>query len=265
MKEERIEKKESNPYFEERIKHIQQLRSSGLSAKNIIKSLVSIADDFNTEDANSLPLKNIYDLQLLCDTMMDIAEKRMSTHEIMIFEEFTDFIELFREKTIMQKSQAEEQPDFIKIFEEIERNVGKLKSKFFEMEKAVQKKDYYQHCLENALCTLEQLDQEKRNLELELSDKPKEVEERVLKNLIEIAKNKSLSTRQGIKSLLLDYMSKNNISISSSDFQEKLATLDDELAEPKTVVNGDYVSGNKHVGNEVNNVAAGGTGIQVNK
>ena len=71
---------------------------------------------------------------------------------------------------------------------------------------------------------------------MELSDKPKEVEERVLKNLIEIAKNKSLSTRQGIKSLLLDYMSKNNISISSSDFQEKLATLDDEMTEPKTSV-----------------------------
>lgn len=264
MEDRKKDKKESNTYFEDRIAHIHNIRKSGYNAKNKIENLVSIADDYQ-HGGNQFFFREcgdgIYDLQLLCDSMIMMAEERMIAHEVMIMDEFSNFVELFKRNTQTQKNTKEEKSDFTDRCTAIQNQVKELISKASKIDEMSRLKNYYHNCLLRALGSVEQLDKEKRNLEWELADKSKEVEERVLMNLIEIANNKPLSTRQGLKSLLQDYMSKNNVAIGSSDFHKGLAALDDERTNLEMVVNGDIVQ-NKHVENEVNNVAAGGIGIK---
>lgn len=243
MEEKNTKREESNTYFEERIAHIHNIRKSGQNEKNKIESLVSIAADFHPgeerEFSHKCIVSGIYDTKLLCDTMIDMAEDRMIAHDDLIMDEFHDFVEHFREITQAQDIPAKGKDDFNRRCMAIQDLVKELMSKYSEMEEDSQQKDYYRGCLVRALGKIEQLDNEKRKLEWELADKPKEIEEQVLMNLIEIAKNKPIQTRQGIKSLLQDYVNKSPIPKGPLGFHEELASLDDEHPQPKVVtVNG---------------------------
>lgn len=243
MEDKKKDKKESNSYFEDRIAHIHNIRKSGYNAKNKIENLVSIADDYQ-HGGNHFFFREcdgIYDLQLLCDSMIMMAEERMVAHEVMIMDEFSDFVELFRKSTQAQNNMEEEKSDFSDRCIAIQNQFKELMSKYSKIDEISRQRNYYKDCLQRALGLLDKLENEKRNLEWELDDKSKEVEARVLMGLIEIANNKPLSTRQGLKSLLQDYVSKNNVAIGSSDFHKELSALDDERPEPKMVtVQGSY-------------------------
>jgi hypothetical protein len=237
MEDKRTKKEESSTYFEERIAHIHEIRMSGDSVINKINSLISIADDYNNKSNRSFHLESdgIYDLTLLCDTMINMAESQMLAHEVMVMGEFHDFVERFRKNTQAQNYPSAVAPGFTIGCRALKDQIDALMSKYSTIEKDLQQKDHYYECLVRALCSIEQIDKEKRNLEHEMSNKQKKTEERVLMSLIEIAKNKPLSTRQGLKSLLQDYVNKNKVSISSSDFPQKLSALDDEQPDPKVV------------------------------
>ena len=255
MEEKTLENNSPNHYFEERIAHIHNTRKSGENAKHKIESLVSIADDFHPGDERHLSHEcldsGIYDMKLLCDTMINMAEDKMIAHDVLIMDEFRDFVEHFREITQAQEIPAKGKNDFNRRCMAIQDLVKELVSKYSEMEAASQQRDYYRDCLERALGKIEQLDNEKRNLEWELADKPKEIEEQVLMNLIEIAKNKSLQTRQGIKSLLQDYVNNSSISKGSPGFHEELASLDDEHPQPKNVTMNGGIYNDIHDNREV--------------
>lgn len=256
MEEKALGNNSPNSYFEERIAHIHSIRKSGHNAKHKIENLVSIADDFHPGEERYLLREcidsDIYDMKLLSDTMIDMAEDRMIAHDVLIMDEFRDFIEHFRKITQAQKIPAKNKDDFSRRCMAIQDLVKELMSKYSEMETASQQRDYYRGCLVRALNMIEQLDNEKRNLELELADNSREIEEQVLMNLIEIAKNKSLQTRQGIKSLLQDYVNKSPILKGSSGFHEELASLDDEHPQPKNVTMNGGIYNDIHDNEKVN-------------
>ncbi len=191
-------------------------------------------------------------MKLLCDTMIDMAEDRMIAHDVLIMDEFRDFVEHFQEINQAQEIPAKGKDDFIGRCVSIQNLVKELMSRYSEMEAASQQRNYYRGCLVRALGKIEQLDNEKRNLEWELADKPKEIEEQVLMNLIEISKNKPIQTRQGIKSLLQDYVNKSPIPKGSSGFLKELAALDNVHPQPKNVTINGGIYNDIHDNNEVN-------------
>lgn len=237
MEDKITKKEESSTYFEERIAYIHKVHMSGDVAKKKIESLISIADDYQPSNNRSFHLKidDVYDLQMLCDTMINMAMDRMLAHEVMNMDEFRDFVECFQKNTQSHNKPTGGTSDFTNRCMAIQNQIKELMSKYSTIEKDLQKKDYYYECFLRSVRSIDQLDKEKRNLEREMSDKQRKTEERVLMCLIEIAKNKPLSTRQGLKSLLQDYVNKNKVSISSSDFPQKLSALDDEQPDPKVV------------------------------
>ena len=262
MEKNKTEKKETDTYFEERIAKIHEIRTNRQSVENKIVSLVSIADDFELEKERLIWLKckRIHDLQLLFDTMINMAEDRVIEHKRIVMDDFLSLINSFQKITQTQNNPAEEKYVLTDSCEEILKHVKELRSTCSEVETKLQRANHNEKILVSALNELERYDKDNKDLMRELKNKPKEVEERVLMNLIEIAKNKPLSTRQGLKSLLQDYVSKNNVTIGLSNFQQELAALDDERPEIKAVVKGDFVQ-NKYVTKEVNNVESGGVGI----
>ena len=116
MEEKTLENNSPNRYFEERIAHIHNIRKSGQNAKHKIESLVSIADDFQPEEERYLLREyldsGIYDIKLLCDTMIDMAEDKMIAHDVLIMDELHDIVEHFRKITQAQEIPSKGQGRF---------------------------------------------------------------------------------------------------------------------------------------------------------
>lgn len=244
--------------FKESIIKIIEIRMSSLDARRKIEKLASITDDFEHNKGRNLFARHAeltsgkYDINMLCEMMLNMAEGRMVSHEILHMEDLEAFITLILETTPQQETPIKGREDFKHRCLTIQDLTKELMSNYSEMEAAALQKDYFQICLNKALLEIERLDNEKKKLKGELADLPMMVENQVLMNLIEIAKNKSLQTRQGIKSLLQDYFNKKPISKISLDFREELATLDNERPQPKTVnVNGGGTYNDIHDNKEV--------------
>ncbi len=120
----------------------------------------------------------------------------------------------------------------------------------------------------------ERLSQEVREKEMKLSElsklsvgvAKKSSQDEVLKALrtyANISKRKTLSKRVAVKMMIMELA--NSIGLSfPEDMLITLEALDDEVAEPKVEVQGDYVV-SKRVEHEVNGVASGAIGLTVNK
>lgn len=85
---------------------------------------------------------------------------------------------------------------------------------------------------------------------------------KALRTYANTSKRKTADKRLFAKTAILEMANVNGLTLPH-DLSATIEALDDEQPEPKVVVNGDLVQ-NKHVDNEVNNVAARGTGIKSN-
>lgn len=86
---------------------------------------------------------------------------------------------------------------------------------------------------------------------------------KALRTFVNKSKRKKYEKRVAIKEMVLELANANSI-VFPEDLAATLDSLDDEPSESKFVVQGDYVE-NKKVDHEVNNVASGATGININK
>ncbi len=125
--------------------------------------------------------------------------------------------------------------------------------------------------------TSRQLAEEKRqreDLEMKLNEMSKlsagmakkaseEAMQKALRTYANTSKQKRMDKRAFAKTAILELANVNGLTLPP-DLAATIDHLDDEQPETKVVVNGDFVQ-NKHVDNEVGNVASGAAGISVNK
>lgn len=83
---------------------------------------------------------------------------------------------------------------------------------------------------------------------------------KALRTYANTSKHKKIDKKVFAKTAILEMAMLNGLTLPP-DLAATIDALDDDEPEPKTVVQGDLIM-NKHVGNEVNNVAAGGVGIK---
>ena len=87
--------------------------------------------------------------------------------------------------------------------------------------------------------------------------------QKALRTYVNISKRKTLSKRVAVKMMIMELGNAIGLTFPE-DMIATLEALDDEQTEPKIAVQGDLVM-EKHVENEVNGVAAGAVGINIDK
>jgi len=267
IEEKTSKNKESNRYFDERIAYIDKIRKSSSGAIKKIGDLASIAEDYFSEDHSLVDkckehAKYGFDMNLLFDTLLSIAEDKMNSHEVLVMDDFHDFVKHFVkiispiENPVEVKVQGTVDPNnFSETMQPLLHELMVAGTKA-----TTQQRDYYRKWLIRALVKIEQLESLIMDIEWASDDKPKEVEEQMLRIFIEIAKKKPFTTRQGIKNLLQDYVI-DMVARPSKELIKELAALDNERPQPQVLNNYGEYNAVKHVDYQVGEVKPGAQGV----